>query len=213
MEKLLVILVFAVLISAISGMTIPAFAETILYAVDKDSDELRVLDRTDASTVSSVTITLAGETVDGALGAAIDPTTGTLWAILKTEQGRELVTINPADGVATSIGLLDDSYAGLEFDSAGTLYGVTGDGASVSETFYILSKTDATSTLVCALGNGTDGETIVNVNEVWYHWSGHTPDVIPDTDYIMETFDVSTCATTDIPISEAEGYVEEIIGI
>ena len=44
--------------------------------------------------------------MDGANGLAVNPADGTLWAILKLsgQSGRELVTLNPTTGVATSIG-------------------------------------------------------------------------------------------------------------
>jgi len=182
----------------VAGFGTPVFGETVLYAVDKDSDELRVLDPTDASTISSITITLAGSNVNGVQGLAIDPTTEDMYALLKASgfSGRALVTVDPTTGIATLIGNTGDGFAGLEFDSAGTLYGITGDGASTPETLFILSKIDATLTLVCGLGAGDDGETIVNANGIWYHFSGHDP----TSDYVMETIDLdNNCATTNIP--------------
>jgi len=196
----------------IAGFSTPVFAETILYAVDRDSDVLFVLDQTDASTVSSEAITLAGGTVDGGLGAAIDPTTGTLWAILKTDQGRELVTINPVNAVATSIGVLGDNYAGLEFKSDGTLLGLTGDGASDPDRLNVLSKTDASvvSTICDLVNTGEDGESIVNANGVFIHFSAHTPGVLPDPSYIIEIIDLdNNCAATDI--AETGDFAEELI--
>ena len=221
MRVLHILLGIAILISISFSLSFDsAFAggpppTTILYAVDKNSDVLRVLDRTDASTISEVTITLEGETVFGAQGLAIDPTTGKLWAVIKTEPGgggsgeRQLVTINPASGVATFIGVLGDTYAGLEFNSAGTLYGLSGDGADVPESIFILSKTTGSATFVCGLGNGSDGETFLNANGVWYHWSGkgHT---LPGS-YIMETFDINSCATTNIPLDFSSAWDHEII--
>jgi len=195
-----------------AGMTIPAFAETILYGVDRDSDLLRVIDPTDASTISSVSITLAGATVNGGLGAAIDPTTGTLWGVLKTNLGRVLVTINPADGVATSIGVLGDSYAGLEFKADGTLLGLIGDGGTDPDRLNILSKTDASvvSTICDLVNTGEDGETIVNANGVFIHFSAHTPGALPDPSYIIEIIDLdNSCAATDI--AETGEYAEELI--
>jgi hypothetical protein len=112
-----------------------AFVDETLYSVSRDDDLLRTIDPTNGSTLSSVTITLSGKTIFGANGLATDPGTGVLWAILKIsgQSGRQLVTIDPDTGVATSVGNTGDRFAGLAFDSSGRLFGVTGDGAGVRE--------------------------------------------------------------------------------
>src|SRR5439155_12783760 len=94
---------------------------------------------------------------------------------LQGQSGRQLVKIDSGTGVATSIGNTGDNFAGLAFDSNGTLYGVTGDGATVPETLYTLSTSDASKTLVCTLGNGSDGEVIAfNPDDgLLYHASGN----------------------------------------
>jgi len=197
-----IILLFSVLALIIAVTAQVAYADPILWAVDRESDQLRLLDTNDASTVSSVTITLAGEDIKGATGLALDPTTGKLWASIRLENlgpgvpgERRLVTINPDTGVATNIGTLGDAFADLAFKLDGTLLGVTGDGANVPETLYILSKTGATQTFVCALGNGDEGESIFFADNVLYHASGFT-------NVIFETVNLgNNCATTDIPNS------------
>ncbi len=80
---------------------------------------------------SSVTVTLAGFSVNGITSLSTDPISGLLYGILKTaggSSGRRLVTIDTITGVATDIGPLPDGFANIEFGAAG-LFGVTGDGA------------------------------------------------------------------------------------
>ena len=186
-----------------------------LYSVDRDSDLLRVIDPLTAATVSSVPITLVGEIVTGGLGLAAKPGTNELWGLLKLlgQGSRELATIDPATGVATSIGdtdplLAGHRFAGIAFNGDGsTLYAVSGDGSIPDpESLFTLSQIDGSPTFVCALGNGTDGETIGwnPDDDALYHASGHVGDGI----VIFETVDgavapaaVGACTVTDIPIT------------
>ncbi len=178
-----------------------AFIGTTLYSVTSDDDVLRTINPVTAATLSTVTITLAGETVEGATGLATK--SGTLWAVLKLESqfGRELVTINETTGVATSIGDTEDKFAGLAFGASGTvLYAVSGDGATIPETLFSLDQTTAEPTSVLTLGAGSDGEAIgFNPDDgLIYHASGHDgPDVI------FEKINGSFTGTTNIPILEA----------
>jgi hypothetical protein len=94
-------------------------------------------------------------------------------------QGRvaRLVTVSPFTGLAASIGNTGDSFADLAFDLSGKLYAVTGDGATVPETLFTLSTTNAMPTLVVALGNGDNGEALAfnSVNGLLVHASGRGP--------------------------------------
>lgn len=136
---------------------------------------LRTLDPQTGATLGSVPITLSGETILGGTGLAAD-SEGTLFALLKlsSQSGRELVTIDPATGVATSIGDTGDKFAGLAFDSNDTLFGVTGDGAVTSESLFTIDTGNASTTLATALGNGNDAEAIgFNPQDgLLYHASG-----------------------------------------
>ncbi len=149
-----------------------------LYSISPRDDKLRIVDPDTAQTLSSVTIVLSGTTVEGGTGLATNPLTGELWAMLKLADpgpnSRELVTIDPVTGEATRIGNTGDRFAGLGFDSDGTLYGVTGDHADTPETLFTLSLTDATPTFVLALDQGFDGEAIAfNPQDgLIYHASG-----------------------------------------
>jgi len=147
-----------------------------LYSLSAFDNHLHIVDPANASTDSGTVITLTGPTVTRGTALAIHPTTGELWAVVITGGGsapRELVTINPSTGDATSIGSVG-LIAGLAFDSSGTLFAVTGEAAVPSETLVTLSQTDATQSIVCALGNGGGGEAFAfNPNDgSFYHMSG-----------------------------------------
>ena len=155
-----------------------------IYALDRDSNQLRAIDPVTGATVSSVSVTLTGFTVTGGVGLAVDPTDGTMYALLRVDPlvagsptVRELVSLTTS-GVATAIGAADDgnaiSMADITFDDTGQLWGVTGDGSVNPSTLYTIDKTSGAATLVVALGNGADGEAIgFNPGDgLIYHASG-----------------------------------------
>lgn len=131
-------------------------ADRRLLSVSRDDDLLRDVDVTTGLTLGGVALTLAGSTVNGATGLALNPATSSLFGILKLagQSGRELVTIGIDTGVCTSIGNTGDNFASIAFTLTGTLYGVTGDGAATPQSLFTLSTTDATSTFVMALSPG-----------------------------------------------------------
>ncbi|MCP4655721.1 MAG: DUF11 domain-containing protein, partial [bacterium] len=157
--------------TVLPGTSVPA-----LLSIDAEFDRLRIIDPSDGTTAATFTITLEGETVVGGNGLATDPLTGELWALLRLQgrSGRELVTLDPATGAATRVGDTLDRFAGLAFDSDGTLYGVTGRGADTPEALFILSQSDATSTWVLSLADGSGGEAIAfgPADGLLYHASG-----------------------------------------
>ena len=149
------------------GLGLPAAAQDY-YAVDTLSPTLLQFDPTTGATIGTQTITLPGETVVGGTALTADPATGTLWSILNLGGAggggmpgpRELATIDPITGTATSIGPTGDAFASIAFDDMGRLFGVTGDGASTPESLFTLDQTNGMPTFVTALGNGDDGEVI-----------------------------------------------------
>jgi hypothetical protein len=130
-------------------------------------------------------IFLDGFTVTGTNSVTVHPNlappndalNGTVFAILKVSgvTGRVLATIDPDTGFATQVGNLGDNFASLTFREDGQLFGVTGDGATVPETLYLIDKTNASKTVAATLGNGADGESIAYnpVDNFIYHWSGN----------------------------------------
>ena len=206
-------LVVALLLGGHVVLPLPAAAST-LYSVARGDHEfpdnqLRVIDPADGSTIGTpVTITLAGKAVVGGTGLATDPLTGDLYALLKIQflGPRELVTIDPATGVATSVGNTGAKFAALAFDSGGTLYAVTGHGAGppvTPNTLYTLSLVDATRTFVTTLGNGGQGEAIgFNPDDGFlYHASGFFDVPMVGETRIFEKIDLTTLAVTNIPLS------------
>ena len=211
-------------------MLLPAHAQSILYSVSRDDDLLRVINPSTGSTISSVAITLAGKGVAFANGLATHPVTGEIFALLKLDgqTGRQLVKINPITGVATSIGDTGDQFAGLAFNSSGTLFAVIGDkkntagGGLPPETLFILNTLNAAPTQVVVLGRGNDGEAIgFNPNDgLIYHASGNDTGgdgcapFDPSTCVeIFESVNPNTLGVTNVPLSGAyvpltESYTE-----
>ncbi len=179
-------------------------AISILYSVSPRDNQLRAIDPAIGVTLSSVPITLPGETVKGGTGLATNPLTGLLYGLLKTSQfntdaGSVLAVIDPATGVATSVGNTGDAFAGLAFDATGQLFAVTGDGASSPETLFILGLVDASPTLFLTLGNGGGGEAIAfNPSDgLLYHGSG---DFNP-AERVFESVNLGSLAVTNIPLT------------
>ncbi|MHC4607646.1 MAG: hypothetical protein ACYTAF_12085 [Planctomycetota bacterium] len=197
-------MVSRLLLVVLSGALLPvvARADPTLFSVSPRSAVLRTVDAADGSTLdASVVITLSGEIVLGVNGLARHPQSGTLYALLRLlgEPTRWLVTLDPATGVATSVGDTGDKFAALAFASDGTLYGVTGEGASTPETLYTLSTANAAATVVSTLGNGTDGEALAydSRSGLLYHASGIGD---PNTDEILETIDPGTLVVSNVPL-------------
>lgn len=97
---------------------------------------------------------------------------------------------------------------------AATLYGVTGDQAKLgnpffSESLFSVSKADASTTFIQALGNGNDGESIAfnPMDGLMYHWSGNG---LPNQ--ILETINLTTQAVTNIPVDFAAYAGKEVLG-
>jgi len=151
-------------------------------------------------------ITVPGRSIDGALGLALDPTTGQVYAIVRASavSGRLLVRLDVATGAGVEVGNLGDAFSSLAFRGDGQLFGVTGDGATVPETLYFINKLDASKIVARALGNGGDGEVIAYhpPSNSFFHWSGNGTIVF---ERIQAT---PPFAVTNIPITgSTEGEV------
>ena len=218
---------FVITLVFIGFVPLPAYAQRILYSISRDDDLLRVVNPSTGSTISSVPITLAGQVVSFGNGLATHPVTGQLFALLKLDgqTGRQLVTINPTTGVATSVGNTGDQFAALAFNSSGTLFAVIGDkknsagGGLPPETLFTLNTSNAAPTQVLVLGRGNDGETIgFNPNDgLIYHASGNDtagdgcapfdPMVCVE---IFESVNPNNLAVTNIPLSGDYSPLSEI---
>ncbi|MCF8450983.1 MAG: T9SS type A sorting domain-containing protein [Taibaiella sp.] len=162
----------------------PAFSQSstsrssaVFAGASPFQDSLWTMNVTDYQIVKRLAPSLSGFTITGINGIATHPATGEDYCILKLSgvTGRVLAKINIQTGVCTQIGNLGDNFSSLAFNANGTLFGVTGDGASVPETMYRINLTDASKTLFRTLGNGADGEVICyNTDDnKFYHWSGN----------------------------------------
>jgi hypothetical protein len=120
---------------------------------------VRVVDRMDAGTLSSISMS-GDEPIGKGIGLAVDPLTGALWGLLENSSvfGRSLVRINPADGSVDEIGPTGDYYSGMAFNGAGRLFLVAGDGAGYPETLFTVNRFNARPEFLLKLGNGDQGK-------------------------------------------------------
>jgi hypothetical protein len=187
---------------------LPAAAQT-LYSVAQGDANLRTIDPATAQTLTSTPMTLAGMTINGATGLAVQPGTGTMFVVLNVQgvSGRVLGTVNPATGVVTQIGNTGGAVAGIAFSCTGTLYGVTGENGPNPESLFTINTATAAMTFVGTFGRGDDGEAIGfnPVDNLVYHASGHFGDFDPmsNSGVIFERVDpnVMPFAPVDIPIA------------
>jgi uncharacterized repeat protein (TIGR01451 family) len=182
--------------------TTPTLAQANLYSVANNDNMIRRIDPSNAATLSAVPMggNLTMGTVVGANGLARHPITGEMWAMLQVAgvgaTGRTLGKVDPLTGDVTVIGDTGDFFAGIAFDCNGNLYGVTGDGANVAESLFLLNQTNGQPTLVGALGNGDFGEAIGfnPTDNLMYHASGFNT-------VIFESFDPTSPPFTFMNIS------------
>lgn len=192
MKRLLFLAAFFVVFTGMSQTS-------TLYSVSPFNNDLTIID---SNTFVSTTISLSSSvgSVDGCNGLAVDPTDacGAVYIVYQSGGNRRLGTLSLVDGFISDIGSLGDNVANIAFTTAGVLYAVTGDGATVAETMYTVDKATGVMTLVTALGNGSDGESIeYNYDDgLMYHWSGWGTNSV-----IMETIDLNTLAITNISLS------------
>jgi hypothetical protein len=173
MKKLLLLLVL--LTSFISkGQTI-----TRLVGASPFQDSLWVMDTVNFTTVHRrLSPVMTGSTITGITGLTKHPGSGRIWVICKVSglaNGRILGKYNLLTNSVTPVGDLGDKFSSITF-KGDTLFGVTGNGATVPETLYRIDTTNASKTLAVALGNGADGEIICyNPSDNFiYHWSGNS---------------------------------------
>jgi hypothetical protein len=115
------------------------------------------------SRVISIQPFISGFTITSFGGLAFDPCTYQTYATATFASLGEishLVRMDLVTGVCINVGSLGDNFASIQFDRNGNLYGVTDDAAALPEQFYAINKTNASKTLLTALGNGDAGEVI-----------------------------------------------------
>ena len=193
------LLVFVALSVSLGGA---ASAGDLLYTVSSSDDNLRVVDPYNGQTLSTIQMSLTSGTIQQCNGLALNPGTQDLWVIVKVvgQPGRSLGRVNVTTGLITTVGTTGQNFAGITFNGAGTLFGVTGDGAQTPETLYTISLANAQTAQVMMLGNGNDGETIAHsaMDGLIYHASGLGAQ---NTNEIFEKINPSTRVVTNIPLS------------
>lgn len=187
---------------------------TPLIVTSPFSDSLWTVDTSNGFVVTQRRVLTYGTfTPTGVNGMAVNPTTGDIYCVVKESVNtgnRRLAILDPATGALTDIGGIGDRFAGITFKNDTLLYGVTGDGASTSETLFSINITNASANQLTSLGNGTDGEAICyNPNDGFiYHASGLGT---VNVDQIFERINSTTLSVTNIPFS---GYnLEEVNGL
>jgi hypothetical protein len=203
MSKFLRVLTGAVLALGALGAA-PAVAQS-LYSLDRDTGDLYELSSTDASYISSTSITMPGQVVTGGSGLAFHPASALLYGLISLENQPlpELVTIDIGTGLATSIGTVSDMFTGLSFAQNGTLYGVTSDEAATPEALYTINTLTGSTSLVMLLEEAGFGEAIGihrGANDLY-----RASDIIGG--HLYQRIDLDTLATTDITPS-GDDYFE-----
>ncbi len=173
-------------------------ADKVIYGSSPFQDSLWGIDTTTWDVKYRIAPTLPGFSITGCNGIAFDPETYQTFIIMKVTgvTGRVLGTIDLKTGICTEIGNLGDNFSSITFRENGQLYGVTGDGATVPETLYLIDKLTGVPTLLTALGNGADGEVICynRADDYLYHWSGNGTlvfeKILPDPPYTITNIPV-----------------------
>lgn len=184
----IVALFMAVMSSAQAPMFLVSNSNANLYKADTSSGNISNVGAMSPNTGS----------MSQCNGLSVHPCNGELFIVANhsSSSDRSLMTVDN-NGNAELIGDMGDYVASIAFDSQGTLYAVTGDGASTSETLYTVNQSTGAMTFVQSLGNGSDGEVIAYCpdNGKMYHWSGWESSLSSLT---FESIDLNTNAVTNI---------------
>ncbi|MFN8396140.1 MAG: HYR domain-containing protein [Bacteroidia bacterium] len=119
-----------------------------LYALDAQSQTIRVLDGSTFAQISSHPISVPGLTCCQSFGMATHPITGVTYAVLGSTTTRQLVSLNPATGIGTLIGNPGLQISSIAFGGTGTLYAITGNSGPTAGKLYSLNLTTGASTQV-----------------------------------------------------------------
>ncbi len=165
-----------------------------ILAVTYDPDPL-----IDDSIAIEATLTLTGslgEILTGTTGLATDPTTGTVYVVVKDDDAtRHLATLDTTTGVATLIGAFAQPVASIAFNDAGQLFGTTGLQADPQNEYSQIDTADATLTPILALADGDsgDGETLVRRpgDALMYRCFGNDPYDFQSVDSLGVTVDLA----------------------
>lgn len=133
------------------------------------TDSLMEVAPTTGNSTSLGRVTISADSIEGFTGLAVDPTSGTMYAVARLRDNpdrktRTLVTLDVTALAATYVApFSENGVAGITFLPDGTLLAVTGDGADNPETLWRVNKTSGVMTSIIAMGNGADGESVAAV--------------------------------------------------
>jgi hypothetical protein len=141
-----------------------------IYSIGRTAPYLLRIDPRDGACIDSVRITFPRQFPLQGNGLAAHPLTGELWAILRLMgvEGRELVTLDPASGRATSIGNLGTDMSALAFDHDGILYGVTGQTGEPPSTLCRIDPVTAELESLTTLSSGPGHALAYNPEEEFF---------------------------------------------
>ena len=205
-------LVAAVILSTLAA-AVPAAAQSLpLYTCERQDNPLNTVDPLTGESLDFVLITVSGQFVESCHGLALHPTSGALFAVLGLTgvNGRVLVTVNPADGVATFIGNTGLRIATIAFDDAGTLYGITGrDDPNDPDTLFTIDTTSAIAnletTVTTPAAAASSSHALAFNDGLLYHSAGQSGTV--NTDLILETIDPANAfAATQVTLMGPDDY-------
>jgi hypothetical protein len=212
MKKNLCNSLWAVFIFVLSANFVKAqypIPTSLIWGASPFQDSLWAIDSTNYQVVVRNAPSLAGFTITGITGMAMDPTSAETYVILKVSgvSGRVLAKINLKTAVCSQVGNLGDNFSSITFDHTGQMYGATGNGATVPETLYLIDKLTGTKTLKYAMGNGADGEVICynRYDGHLYHWSGGST-------IVFEKFPVTNVSYTPTNIPTSGSNTGETFG-
>ena len=183
------------------------FAERVLYAINNQDPILHVVNPLTGAEISSVAISVSGDSIANSTGLAISPVSNEMYAAValnsQNRPERNIIKLDRETGLATNIGNSGQPIANLAFDDSGVLYAIIGDcksgcGAGINpESLFTVDLNDGSLTFVQALGNGDDGEAIAfnPTDGMMYHMSGIGAGLI------FEKINLSTGVVTPIPLS------------
>ena len=202
MKKLLLLAALFLLIGAnsneVQAQTTTSFDRPLIWGPSPFQDSLWAVDTSTWQVVRRLGPTLAGFTITGMTGLAVDPTTGITYVLMKISGNpfRSLGIIDLNTGVCTLIVDLGAKFSTISFRDDGQLFAVTGNGAIPSETLFMIDKVTADTNLIMPLGSGADGEIIChNPNDGhFYHWSGN------GTVVMEKILDTIPYTITNIPV-------------
>jgi hypothetical protein len=204
-----------VLTAAVVGSIVsPATGQVRLFTLGGDDGVgydpiLNEIDLTTGLVVATVTITLPGKTVESGTAIATHPETNVVYATLNIagQTGRELVSIDPESGAATSIGNTGLNITSLAFGPGHALFAVAATTpAPPIGTLCVLSKADASVMTLTTL-NGGGGHSLAYdpTRDLLFHVGGR------DDQRIMESVDPHTLEITPITLSGVD--YDQMVGL